>query len=89
MIDRLEQFLHIVCSFLFTECLVLLLSDLIKELLSADVLHDQVDILIVIISLKVFHNIRMIEFVKDRYFLYDAIDVLFQFVLIQDFYCNF
>ena len=89
MIYRLEQFLHVVCSLLLTECLVLLLRDLIKELLSADIFHNQVDILIVIISLKVFHNIRMIKFVEDRYFFYDAIDVLFQFVLIQDFYCNF
>ena len=63
MIDRLEQFLHVVCSFFLTECLVLLLGDLIKELLSTDIFHDKVDILVVIIGLEIFHNIRMIKFV--------------------------
>ena len=76
MIDRLEQFLHVVCSFFLAECLVLLLSDLVEELLAADVLHDQVNVFVVVVCLEVFHDVRMVELVENSHFFDDAVDVL-------------
>ena len=60
MVDCLEQFLHITCSLLLTEGLILLLGNLIKELLSTDKLHYQVNVLVVVISLKVFNDIWVV-----------------------------
>ena len=76
VVDGLEQLLHVVCSLSLAECLVLLLSDLVEELLAADVLHDQVNVFVVVVCLEVFHDVWMVELVENSHFFDDAVDVL-------------
>ena len=45
MINRLEELLHVACSFCLIECLILLFSDSLEQGLARDVLHDEVDVL--------------------------------------------
>ena len=61
MVDSLEQTAHVSCGLRLRERLVLLLSDLIKELGARHVLHHQVDVLLVIVRLVVLDDVRMVE----------------------------
>ena len=85
MVDSLEQFLHIVGCFTFSECLILLLRDLVEQLLSLDVLHDQIHVLAVIISFKVLDNIWMIETIQNCYLFHNTVDIVSQLVLVEYF----
>lgn len=58
---------------LLVEYLVLLLSDLVEELASADVLHDQVNVLLIDIGLVVFDDVRVIELCEDADFLLNCV----------------
>lgn len=58
---------------LLVEYLVLLLSDLVEELASADVLHDQVNVLLIDIGLVVFDDVRVIELCEDAHFLLNCV----------------
>ena len=85
VVDCLEQLLHVVRSLSLAESLVLLLGDFVEQLLAADVLHHQVDVLVVIVSLEVLDDVRVVQFVKDRHFFNDAVDILFELMLVKNF----
>ena len=89
VVDGLEQLLHVVCSLSLAECLVLLLSDLVEELLAADVLHDQVNVFVVVVCLEVLDDIGMIKLVQDGYFLNDTVDVFLELVFVKNLDSNF
>ena len=84
MIDSLEQGLHVVGGSLFIEGLVILLSDFLEELSSSNILHDQIDILLIVVGLVIFHDVGVVESVKDSYFLHDAVNVISEFDFVQD-----
>ena len=84
MVDSLEQTAHVSCGLRLCEGLVLLLCYLIKELGAGHIFHHQVDVLLVVVSLVVLDDVRMIELVHDRDLLHDAIDVVAKFHFVHD-----
>ena len=60
MVASTEQLLKILFGHLLAEDLVLLLSDLVEELTPADVLHDQVDELLVDVGLVVLDDVGVV-----------------------------
>ena len=83
MIDGLEERLHVTGGNLLCEGLVLLGGDHLEELPSMDVLHHQVDVLLIVIGLVVLDNMRMVELVKNSNLLHDAVNVLSQLLLVK------
>jgi len=88
MIDRLEQLLHVACSLSLTKRLVCLLSDFVEELAARNIFHNKINVLRIIVGLEILHNVGMIEPVQDGDLFHDAVDILRQFVFIEDFNRN-
>ena len=88
MVDSLEQITHVSCSLRLCEGLILLLCDLIEELGAGHIFHHQVDILLIIVRLVVLDDVRMIECVQNAHFLHNAIYVIAQLYLVENFYGN-
>ena len=61
-----------------------MLSDFLEELSSSNILHDQIDILLIVVGLVIFHDVGVVESVKDSYFLHDAVNVISEFDFVQD-----
>ena len=53
-----------------------------------DILHDKVNVLLIIISLIILYNVWMIKLVENGDFLHDAINIVSQLLLVQYFDCN-
>lgn len=85
MMKSSEQLSHVVFSHLLAENLVLLLSNLLEQLSTPNVLHDEVDILLIHISFIIFYNIRVIQFSENSHFFLNCFEVIFQLVFIQNF----
>ena len=54
-----------------------------------DILHHQINVLAIVVSLKVFYDVGVVKCVQDPNLFNDLVDVLSEFVLIQDFDSNF
>ena len=50
-----------------------------------DVLHDKVDVLLVVISLVILYNVWMVKLIENGDFLHDAINIVSEFLLVQHF----
>ena len=61
------------------------MCDLLEELLTRDVFHDQVDVLLVVVGLVVLDNIWVVQRVQDRDLLHDAVDIVAEFYLVEHF----
>ena len=88
MVDSLEQITHVSCSLRLCEGLILLLCDLIEELGAGHIFHHQVDILLIVVRLVILHDIGMVKGMQNAHFLHDAIYIIAQLYLIEDFYSN-
>ena len=84
MVNRIEKSFHVTCCGSLREGLVLLLSDLLEKLLSRDKLHHQVNVLLIVVSLVVLYDIRVIELMHNRDLLHDAVDVVTKFHFVHD-----
>ena len=83
MVDRLEQTAHVTGSLVLTEGLVLLLRDFLEKRLACDILHDEVDVLLVVVGLVVLDDVGVVEGVEDGDLLHDAVDVVAQLLLVK------
>lgn len=83
MIDRLEELFHITCGLRLIESLVRLLGDAVEQGLAGDVLHHQVDVLQVVVSLVVLYDVGVIEGVQDGDLLVYAVNVLLELIFVQ------
>ena len=83
MIDRLEELFHITCGLRLIESLVRLLGDAVEQGLAGDVLHHQVDVLQVVVSLVVLHDVGVIEGVQDGDLLHYAVNVVHELIFVQ------
>ena len=61
VVQRREQFPHVKDTVLFGEGLIISICDLVKKLAAADVLHDEVNELLIDISLVVLDDVRMVQ----------------------------
>lgn len=64
VIDSLEQTPHVLSGRVLCKCLVSLLDDLFEKRKSLDVLHNQIDVLGVVVGLDIFDDIGMIQFIQ-------------------------
>ena len=76
MVYRLEQAAHVAGGLVFTEGLVLLLCNFIKEGLPSDVFHDQVDELFIVVGLVVLDDVGVIEGLEDSDLTHDVVNVV-------------
>ena len=89
MVNRIEKSFHVTCCGSLCEGLVFLLSDFLEKLLSRDELHHQVNVLLIVVSLVILDDIRVIELMHNRNFLHDAVDVVSEFHFVHDLNGNF
>ena len=61
VVDRLEQLLHVVGGHILTEGLILLRGDSVEQRLTWNKFHDQVYVLLVVVSLIVLDDVRMVQ----------------------------
>jgi len=71
VVDSGDQLLHIQCRLLLSESLVVLLSNFVKQWLSIDKLHYQIDVLLIVVGLKVLDDVWVVEGVENAHFLHD------------------
>ena len=76
MVDGLEQTAHVTGRLVLTEGLILLLCDLLEKGLSRDILHDQVDVLLIVVCLVVLDDVGVVEGVQDSDLFHDAVDIV-------------
>mgnify|MGYP001010775121 CR=1 FL=1 len=88
MMKGSKQFPHVIFSHFFTKYLILLLSNLLKELSTTNVLHHKVDVLLIYVRLIIFYDIWMVKFGENPYFLLDCLEMIFKLVFIKNFDSN-
>ena len=88
MIDRLEKLSHVRTCLLLSKGLILLLADLVIQRQACDHLHDQVDILVIIVRLVILHNVGVIERIQRLYLVHDVVQILLQLAFVQHLDCN-
>ena len=83
MIDSLEERFHIPTGNFLRECLVLLLGDFLEKLRTRHILHDQVDVLLIVVSFVILDDIWVIKWVQNVDLFHDAVDIVSQFDFVQ------
>ena len=84
MIDRLEERFHVAGSNVLRKGLVFLLGDFFEKLSSIDIFHDQVDVLLIVVRFVILDNVWMIEFVENRNFLHDTVNIVSQLNFVKN-----
>ena len=64
MVYGFEKLKHVMGSHFLAKSLAFLVTDFIKHFLTFHVLHNQVQILLVIVSFKVVHDVGVIQLVQ-------------------------
>jgi len=80
-----EKLPHIDLSHFLREDLVFLTGDLVEQLSTADILHDQVDILFINVSLIILHDVWVVQSCQDPHLFLDGLEVVLQLLLVHDF----
>ena len=89
VVNRLKETLHVSRSLPLREHLVLLLADLVKQGHARDILHDQVNVHSIVVSLIILHDIRMIQRVQSLNLIHDIAKILAKSIFVQDFNGDF
>ena len=84
MIDSLKECLHISRSSILRERLISLLRNLLEQLCASNVLHDEVDVLLIVVSLVILYDVRVIKRVQDCYLFHDAVNIVPQFDFVKN-----
>ena len=50
-----------------------------------DVLHDEVNVLLIVIGLIILHDVGMVELVENSNFFHDAINIILELLLVENF----
>ena len=67
---------------------VRLLRQVFEQLLALNILHDQVNELVVIVGLVVLNDVGVIQFVQHIHFLHHEFDVVLELVFVEHFNCD-
>ena len=84
VIECAKQFRHIFRGHLFAKNLILHACDLVEQLSSADVLHDEVDIFLVDVSLIILHDIGVVQIGENVDLLHDGLELIVQLLLVEN-----
>ena len=60
-------------------------SDHLEELVAMDVLHDEVNVLLIVVGLIILHDVWMVELVENSNFFHDAINIILELLLVENF----
>jgi len=80
-----EQTRHVLSRFVLRKNLVVLLDDLLEEGQSLHILHDQVDVLGVVVGLVVFDDVGVVELVQGRDLVHQHLLLVLQLRFVNDF----
>ena len=89
VVDSLKQLSHVLGGLVFAEHVGRLLDDFLKKWFPRNVFHDQIDELLVVVSLVIFHYIGVVQLVQNGNLVHDLVDAVCQFDLVEHFYGNF
>ena len=64
------------------------MSNFVEQLLPFDVLHNQVDVFVVVVSLEVLNDVWVIQIIQGCNFVDNQIYVLAEFLFVHDLDCN-
>ena len=53
-----------------------------------DILHNEVDVLRIIVSLMIFYNVGMVKLVENCNLLHDAINIIFKLLFVKHLNCD-
>ena len=84
VVECAQELLHVMCGHIFREHLILHLRNLIEQFASTNVLHDQIDVLLVDVGLVITDDVGVVELGKDVYLLADCLYVVSQLGLVHD-----
>ena len=85
VIKGIEQTPHVLSRLALRKNLVFLLYDLLEEWQSLHILHDQVDILGVVVGLVVFDDVGVVELVQGSDLVHKHLLLVLQLLLVNDF----
>ena len=83
VIDSHDELLHIACRFFLSELFTYILRYHIEKFAAFDVFHDEIKVLIVIVSLKILHYVGMVKLIKNFYLVYNLINLGPEFMFVQ------
>ena len=81
--ERSEELLAIPSCDLLGKHLITLGGNFVEELAPSDVLHDQIYVLFIDISLIVLYDIGMVQLCENVHLLLDGVQMILQFLFIQ------
>ena len=76
---------HVVCGLILTKSLIVLLGNSIEQRLARNELHDQVNVLLVVVGFVILDNVGVVQLVENCNLLHDHVDVVCQFDLVEHF----
>ena len=85
VVDGLEQLFHVVSGLILTKSLIVLLRNSIEQRLARNELHDQVDILLVVVGFIILDDVGVVQLVENCDLLHDHVDVVRKFDLVEHF----
>ena len=77
---------HIICGLILIKSLIVLLGNSIEQRLARNELHDQVNVLLVVVGFVILDNIGVVQLIENCNLLHDHVDVVCQFHLVKHFY---
>ena len=83
VIDCLEELTHVEGGKTFREVLIRLRGDLIEERLTLGQLHDQVDVLEIVVRLKVVDDVGVVKRVQQSYLVHDVVKAAVQLLFVH------
>ena len=83
MVNCLKKLLHVGGRLNLVE--VVLLSNLFEKRLALSQLHDQIDVSLVIVRLKVLYDVRVVHLIQQHYFGIYLRQVVLELFFVQDF----
>ena len=90
VVDRKEQVLHDDCGLLFREVRICLMRcDLLEQVHSSTVLHDEIDVLRGLVGLIVLANVGMVELGEDLDLLLELLKIVTDLCLLHGLDCYF
>ena len=84
VVECAKQFRHILCGHFFAKHLILHAGDLVEQLSSANVLHDEVDVFLVDVSLIILHDIGVVQIGEDVHLLHNCLQLIVQLLLVEN-----
>jgi hypothetical protein len=71
-----KHFLHVLFCLFFTKHLIFLRSNLVEQFSTTNILHDQINILFIHVSLVILYDVGVVESGEDLHFFLNGVEVI-------------